>query len=222
MRATLTPSSAPTLIFIRSWVFFYLRAVLLTARWLQPLRLPCWEHADHLWRESGCSQSHGNHSPRPAETAPRERPALQTLESLPRAEYQTAVAVLLMVVESVGAVAVATDELADASVTVKATLAFLQLRRFSGEGLVFIPAGGGVDVTSTVVAAPTDRHVVAVRQPWTCTGSFMLTWNRGKTRQAGKRSGSGFIHAEAHFPNICTACLFFYFGGKTSSHFSNK
>lgn len=75
-----------------------------------------------------------------------------------------------------------------------------------------------MDVTSTVVAAPTDRHVVAVRQPWTCTGSFMLMWNRGETRQAGKRSGSGFIHAEAHFPNICTACfsLFFFFilGGK--------
>lgn len=141
MRATLTPSSAPTLILIRScFLFFYLRAVLLMARWLQPLRLPCWEHADHLWRESGCSHSHGNYSPRPAETAPRERPALQTLESLPRAEYQTAVAVLLMVVESVGAVAVATDELADASVTVKPTLAFLpkkkkKLKSFLGKGL---------------------------------------------------------------------------------------
>lgn len=136
-----------------------------------------------------------------------------------------------MVVESVGAVAVATDELADASVTAKATLAFLQKKKkkqrsFYGKGLVFIPAGGGVDVTSTVVAASTDRHVVAVRQPWTyghrwtCTGSFMLMWNRCKTRRAGKRSGSGFTHAEAHFPNIYTACfsflIFLILGGKSA------
>lgn len=78
--------------------------------------------------ENGRNDSHGQHelTPPQGETASLERPLCKPCgfrgRSLPRAKYECTVAALVMGVESVGAVAVAADEAADTSVTVKATI----------------------------------------------------------------------------------------------------
>lgn len=91
--------------------------------------------------ENSHNDSHGQHDlTSPGEAAPCGRPLCKHCgfrgQSLPRAEYETTVAALGVAVESVGAVGVAADEPADASVSVKAMI-------------------GDVDVTSTAGAAST-------------------------------------------------------------------
>lgn len=125
--------------------------------------------------ENGHNDSHGRHeiTPPQGQTAPCERSLRKHCgfwgQSLPRVEYETAVAALVVVVESVGA-----DESVDASVTVKATISSLEKKKKKklaknnyGKWLVFIPAGGDADVTTTAGAASTKRHLVAVSKACT-------------------------------------------------------
>lgn len=71
-----------------------------------------------------------------------------------------------------------------------------------------------MDVTSTVVAASTDRHVVAVRQP--------STWAKHAEHGRGQEVVLYTLKPIFQIFTLPVFFVFLYFGGKISSHFSNK